>query len=360
MRRAEGRTPTKRRTASARRRTVGAYAVVAAVSGVIGSAVAVLLLVPATPETLVPAGPLAEVPVSEQPFEDSHPVEIVVEREPDTVITSPVSGRVTRSQCRDGAPLESGASLISVDGRPLLTLATAVPLWRELRIGDMGEDVSALQNEIARLGETVAIDGKLGAATIHAAGRLFAAVGDDGAPARAIESARVLWAPDAEAEIGQCRIARGSVVNSGDEIATVPGAVVSARVPHLPDALVEGERVVRVGDREVTVSGDGMLVDTEALTAVLRSGATVDPSNREDANQTIGARIVLREPHTVSVVPPSSVYAISGSEGCVESRGAALAVRVVGSQLGQTYVVFDGAEAPRTVSPAPKETTQCR
>jgi hypothetical protein len=51
----------------------------------------------------------------------------------------------------------------------------------------------------------------------------------------------------------------------------------------------------------------------------------------------------------VSSVPPSSIIALDGSGGCVESGGDLFHVRVVGSQLGQTFVQFEQGAPPNRI-----------
>jgi hypothetical protein len=61
--------------------------------------------------------------------------------------------------------------------------------------------------------------------------------------------------------------------------------------------------------------------------------------------------LVLTEAAPVFQVPPSTVFAIDGTSGCVTSKGADIRVRIVGSKLGKTFVVpgNDDAKLPETV-----------
>jgi hypothetical protein len=75
---------------------------------------------------------------------------------------------------------------------------------------------------------------------------------------------------------------------------------------------------------------------------------------------TLSAAFVLAAPITVSVVPPAALYALDGEHGCVTSGDEPLAVRIVGSELGQSFVVFDAADPPRTVDLSPRRGASCR
>lgn len=343
-----------------KRRRLVAPILIGAVSALVCSAIIVLVTIPVTPSILSVAAPLEEVPVREQLFADLTAVDVVVEQEPDTVLASPVAGRVTRSECRDGAIIASGGTFISIDGRPLLTLATATPLWRDLRVGDTGDDVADLQAEVARLGGDVIADGTIGSATLEALDRLFTSVGDTSGPQAIVQSSRILWTPAGGATIARCTLSLGSVVSPGEGIARLPGRVDAARILHMPDVAVEGERVVRIGGQDFDVLSDGGLVDPSAIAVAPSSVADVDGAGGDTAFRTIAAHYALRAAQPVSVAPPSAVYAISDRLGCVESRGRAYPVRIVGSQLGQTYVVFETTDTPRTVSARPKAKIPCR
>ena len=337
-----------------------AYALGGAVFAISGAALAALVLVPSTPTVLVAPDRNTEVPLVTHEFADAVSVDIAIEREPDTTITSPVGGRVTKSGCRDGARVASGDTFLSVDGGPLLSLATSAPLWRDLTREDRGEDVRALQSELARLGTGVAVDGEIGRSTLAAVDELHRAI--DGDPGRdsTVESARILWIPEADATVKRCSLATGSLVSPGDEIATVAGHIGGAHVVQLPASELSGERVLRLGTYDIEVSDEGELLDLANVEAAIHQLAADSSGRDDDASRTVAAQLALREPQAVSVVPPSAVYDVRGASGCVESRGRSFEVRIVGSQLGQTYLVFEELNAPQTVAQRPKVKSQCR
>ncbi|MDR0416449.1 MAG: hypothetical protein LBH76_03880, partial [Propionibacteriaceae bacterium] len=86
--------------------------------------------------------------VTKQIYDDARTVTLTLTAGPEQRFQTPRSGRVTSSACAAGAEFISGGSALSVDGVPVLGLATAVPLWRDLALGDAGPDVAALGAEL--------------------------------------------------------------------------------------------------------------------------------------------------------------------------------------------------------------------
>jgi len=125
-----------------------------------------------------------------------------------TVLTAPVESRLVRSEVTgtgtvtasgtvalavtppDGmtalvtdTPLPAGADvpwcrpLVEVSGRPVIALRGALPAFRDLTVGDQGEDVRRLQGALRECGYAVAADGEFGALTATAVTALYRAVG---------------------------------------------------------------------------------------------------------------------------------------------------------------------------------------
>ena len=122
----------------------------------LGAAVTGLLLADAAPTALREPVPVTSAPVTQRSFDDARTVELALTLGADVSLTAPASGRVTALTCRPDTPFSSGGSNLSINGAPLLNLATAVPLWRSLGVGDEGADVLALREELIRLGSNVA------------------------------------------------------------------------------------------------------------------------------------------------------------------------------------------------------------
>lgn len=93
---------------------------------------------------------------------------------PSSVEGDPV---VTGIAVAQGAEVAEGAKVIEVSGRPVFVLQGAVPVYRALRPGMTGADVSELQAALTRLGFAPDVDGRYGEATKVAVTAFYTAAG---------------------------------------------------------------------------------------------------------------------------------------------------------------------------------------
>ncbi len=322
-----------------------------------GAGIAALLIAPASPSSLAPPEPITDAPVGTEPFDDARSVPVRFTLGGGTSVTSPGDGRVTGFSCAAGGTIASGEGTLSIDGLPVLTLATDVPLWRDLVEKDRGDDVSALQRELARLGEPVTVDGVLGPETLDALERRFRALGDRTALDDGVAASRILWIPAPSVVVDECTLGTGSPTAAGEPLASLVAGVASAAITESPGDLVPGGRVLVVDGERLPVDADGAVRDAASL-ATLTATASIREAVQGEATS-ITASLELAEPVDIAVVPPSSVTGVDGTTGCVVADGAALPVDIVGSRLGQSLVRFRDGAAPSTVVIAPPESTTC-
>jgi peptidoglycan hydrolase-like protein with peptidoglycan-binding domain len=324
----------------------------------VGVGAAALTLIPAVPTALATAAPATKVAASPQTFSDERRVELAVTRAPETTVTVPMAGRITASRC-GVEPFSSGTSSLSVNSQAVVSLATRVPLWRDLSVGDKGEDVVALQSELARLGHAVKADGSVGAATLAAVASLIANAGETGYRSQTVPASRLLWIPEPTAMPESCALSVGSAVEAGGVLATFSGAITALSVVQLPDGTMPGERVLEVDGHSVPVGPDGTVTDAASLAGLAATPALRAPRKSEEA-ATIAAMYRLAEPVSVSAVPPSAVYAVADAKGCVLSAKGSVPVVVVGSQLGETFVRTEAGEPLGIVEVSPAKRPPCR
>ncbi|GAA0441076.1 peptidoglycan-binding domain-containing protein [Leifsonia naganoensis] len=317
-----------------------------------GAAVAAAALAPA-PSDLRTATPIRSIPVGHAEFDDGRAVTLAVRSSTEYALSAPATGRITAFDCAEGAEVASGTSPLAIDDGPRLALATATPPWRDLAPRTRGADVRALQDELDRLGFSVASDGVVGPRTIAAFADALENVG--GVPDRSmIRLDSLIWLPSAHASIADCTAAAGQDVQPGMPLATFTGVPPSASVLDLPTNLVPGERVLVVGPDRIPVDEEGTVHDPAILVALGRTAA--GRTEGATAPQPIDAHLVLSAPLAVAVVPPSAVYGVSGEEGCVTTDGTTRRVRIHGSQLGQTMVTFADGPPPEAVDVRPPRT----
>ncbi|WP_431836996.1 hypothetical protein [Cellulomonas sp. Y8] len=338
--------------------TLGLAVLVALSAGVAGG---VWWTRPAEPAALREGHDLTEVRVVPRTLDDTRTVTLVVTTGPARELASPVAGRVSALDCAAGTELAAGKSTIAVDGAGLLTLATAVPPWRDLAVGDTGTDAAALNAELGRLGERAPASDSVTRATVRAYRALARTAGAAVPDGWTIPADRILWLPSDPARVQNCPVGLGDVLAAGDLVLGLDPER-GAAVPALPGDALPGDRELLVDGIAVPVDSDGAVVDPRGLTAVLASAAYAEASPGEDGTRHLTVGWALRDPATVSVVPPSSVVGLDSGTACVlDPAGEPHAVSVVGSELGQTFVVpsSDATDVPDRVLVAPPTTARC-
>lgn len=92
-------------------------------------------------------------------------------------VNLPTRAVVTRQDLSPGSSVTRGTLLGAVAGQPVFSLAGPLPLYRDLRLNDRGDDVLAIQRSLIDAGFTTQPSGVVDSRTIAAAQRLFATVG---------------------------------------------------------------------------------------------------------------------------------------------------------------------------------------
>lgn len=325
----------------------------------LGSALGVALTRPQRPVLLRDPEPVGVVAPAWREFEDARTVQVQVTRGPQIALTAPGDGRLTAWQCTSGAELASGESVMALDGRAVLSLATTVPLWRDLSDGDAGSDVEALQQALVDLGQEVAVDGRMGTGTMAAFVRVVRAI-DPGAPRPAVvEASRLLWLPGPTIRLSGCDASVGEQVSTGQRVADTDGPLIAAQVADHVPAPAAGARVL-------VVDGVRVALDDEWRVGVAALGdvAATEVYRRHVADPEavpLTGTVVLETPMRVASVPPGALSSLEGALGCVASSdGQALGVQVIASELGQALVIFEGVEPPALIAATAPGGLSCR
>ena len=342
-----GRTATSHRVVS-----VAMIALIAVVLVAAGVVVGAVVLPESQPSSVASAAPAGMVAVSSQTYDGSHSVGVSAQVAQAQSLKSGATGIVTSSGCTAGGTVTSGTSPWSVDGQPLVALATSTPLWRDVTSGMKGADVSAVQNELARLGYAVSMTGTVDGATMNAVKRLMASVGD-GSSNGSLLLSWVVWLPAAEVGISQCSVAMGDSIISGGELAKLEGGLQGLVVANPPG---EGW-VATYQDHTATVGADGRITDPEFLEAV---EASPDYQFYSLTGQgSLSVVVALAEPWQVVVVPPGSVVVSGAGTGCLVTSSGLVDIDIVSSSLGQTLVAVTNGPLPTEVEVQPEAGTTC-
>lgn len=343
----------------------------------VGIVVGSLLLPTQVPASLDSRDDPIVAPVTKVSTLDPQSVNLVVEAAEPQRLTSRSSGLVTSTACVPGREAISGTSALSVNDQPLIYLATSRPVWRDLIVGDRGQDVEALQAELNRLGYAVTVDGAFGRSTLAAAVLMARKAGDDSARSwTGVPASAIVWLPAPSVLVETCDAPLGATVEAGTGVATLPRALASAAVKPLPSQVMAGGRVVVAGDLTLPVDSNGTISSSEDLIKLAQSSAyrafldgqmgagpgpapqTLGTSN--SSGSAISVEYRLAEALDVFSVPAAAVYDVKGSQACVMSEGSGIPVTIADSQLGQTLIVPDKPQVVRTVSVAHRNAPPCR
>ena len=311
-----------------------------------------------TPDNLAqPAGPSA-FPVEVSDFYDAHPVDLRLVQQPASELFAQRGGVVTRSVCPGATALVSGETPWSIDGRPVLALATKSPLFRDISSGDTGADVAALQGELLRLGYEVEPSERVDDATVAAWKEAQEEIGL--ASSDQFTIADTLWLPQPETTIETCTALLGDRVQEDMPLASTSPTVVALELDTVPTVRVPGQRRLVVGEEDLEVDADGKVTDAETLQRLLEtpSGVAAIATSDSETPVSLAGEYVLATPVSAATIPASAV--IGGSPSCVlDSEGVSLAVDIVGSSLARSIVSFTAGSPPAKVQVSPGEGATC-
>lgn len=337
----------------------GAWAtgvVVAVVVGVAAGAAGLAVGSARTPEGLNAASAPTGFAIVLGPFDDARQVAVEPTAGGAATVAAGRGGTLTASSCRPGDSVASGTAPWSVDGAPILALATSEPLYRDLGVGSHGSDVEALQRELVRLGHDVVVDGRFAAQTGRAVSALRVANGLS--KGTALPLGDVAWLPTPSATMAECA-ALGSKVSPVDALGQVRAGLVAARVSPLPEDLVAGARTLTIGDVTVPVDDNGAVgpPNLATLEALPQTGVTLETLGQTSPVALHGT-LALADPLQTATVPASAVIT-DGSATCVASGGSTMPVQVVSSQLGQSVILFSTVTPPSAVDVSPDASLTC-
>lgn len=149
-----------------------------------------------------------------------------------------------------GQTVAAGGVLIEVSDRPVILLTGEVPLLRDLRIGDRGEDVARLQTALSEWGAPFA-DGIFGAATARAIRTLYDAAGYSATTDAVALRSELVFAPSPTARV----VAVGSALGAP---AASPLIRVAISPPNVTAEVSEAVANRLVVGQTVHVSGAGI------------------------------------------------------------------------------------------------------
>lgn len=251
--------------------------------------------------------------------------------------TAPAAGVLRMSACAADTPINSGQLAFIIGDTPVIALSTAQPFYRDFTPGIRGDDVTALQQELQRLGYYApAPTGIYDYATVQAVRALRTQLGVD-ARASELPLTQLLWLPAPQLVPQQCTAQLGASLAEGDKLFSTTLAPASLRVK-IPQGVTAAGRVLIAGEATLPLPEDGVITDPAFIQAVQ---ALPQYANALKDKQEMQLSSRLAEPVTAFAVPVSALYRVNGDTACVVAGGKPQAVQIVGSAYGNTMVLSD-------------------
>lgn len=227
------------------------------------------------------------IPIERGDLQDSKFVNATVKGATTSEITIPRHSDVSvvsQLGINAGETLNAGNVVTWINGRPIIALKGAFPLWRDLSEGDKGDDVRELQVALNELGYGIATDGVFGPRTASSIQKLYKAIGSeavrtDPAPA-----------PSDDAQPNQGDATRSPQPTQTPKVVTVPKTeiimltsmpVTVTSIPAVGTVLDEENSKMLLGTGDISVTGTVGGADATALEAGMKARAFVE--NQEAA-----------------------------------------------------------------------------
>lgn len=327
------------------RRTALTWTLLAvAVSACIAVGACALCLPDRSPQLLSGAEEVTTAPASLQDYNGSQQVTLVPTISAEQDLIGNASGTVTDDWSAGG--LTSGKGAYRVNDRSVVALSTAIPLYRDLKTGDKGDDVLALNNELNRLGyNSVPDSNTYWWATSDGWRQLMTDSGNtsDGS----LQMADTIWIPQVSVSVDAWTATKGSTVESGTSVGKVPGALTKLSIKNgTPSS--EERTISTLGVTGTLPANTTDMTDSAFLQQVAATGDYRSLSQDERSNG-IDASVALTAPIQTLRVPAGAVFGLNGSAGCIvpetgRYKGKTVPVTIVGSELGVSLVTASDAD----------------
>jgi hypothetical protein len=291
-----------------------------------------------TARSLTDQSPPVVVEVAEEQLVDRYPVALnPILSAPVLVRSTLVYGMITRLPVRAGDTVSVGSVVWRVDGVDRIAVRGPSPLWRDLYLGDTGDDVATLQKLLIHLdllGEYQS--GVLDRTTFSASRELGVLLGAVTSQLEAIPAEWFVWIPQDSFEVSEV------LVEVGDQVPG-PGA-----------GLIEGIQTVNYIEIQgvpssVDRSRDFMLVvGTQSIPAKYVGGEwRAIPESETSKDEAVemtaqNAWLVSEDARVVNAVPATSIVTTLGGRAClITVASTALVandVKVIASKGSQTLI----------------------
>lgn len=242
--------------------------------------------------------------------------------DPVKVLWPGAEGILTRVDLHVGTMLESGSLVGEVSGQQILALATRRPIYRDLQVGDSGDDVQMIVEEFIRLGYLP--EDALTDRVTSAVAAVFAEINSlSGRRSRVLEYRTVAWLPAQQLLVSSAEISVG-------QPAPALGVTIAKDTPNLASAIVSAPG----GGKPTPLASEGFLevpwavIGIDKNMTVAQGDLSLLASGVTPETETIDlASIRLRDPIMVAQLPASAV--VTGTDGATCVYGSDMTPHVV-------------------------------
>lgn len=258
---------------------------------------------------------------------------------PSSVEGDPV---VTGIAVAQGADVVEGSKVIEVSGRPVFVLQGAVPVYRALRPGMTGADVSQLQAALTRLGFTPDGDGRYGEATKAAVTALYTAAG-------------YLPVPSSTSFDADLAAAQQALVQADAGLKTAQAELVKAGAGQPNSVIAQAQATVNSAQRSVddavakqatdAIDAQAQLDTAKANYSRLVNDPTAPPSDVD------AAKLAVTEAESnLSTVIRSDEDAVASAQEALQVAKLSLDEAQKGGDKAQAKLAVDTATATRNAA----------
>ncbi|TFD56761.1 hypothetical protein E3T39_15605 [Cryobacterium suzukii] len=295
---------------------------------------------------------------SEMSIDDRQDAEFRLQIAPAVSLLSPVSGTVTHQTCLAGLTLASGASNFSVDGEPLLNVASEVPFWRTLNPGDEGIDAKALKGSLAALGYEVSADSEWDTSAARSYASALTNIGRTTLPrSGTFDPATSIWLPPGLGPLESCASTLGASISFGAPLGILPPQLISAGFESFNAEAIDGSRVISIGSKEFAFNISEPIVESEALAAI---ASLAEYAELEEGQERLSLSTRLVEGVRATTVPPAALHDVDGNSACITLKdGTSLSVTILTSILGSTVLNEGESIAGKEIALLEQDQTTC-
>lgn len=301
---------------------------------------------PSPLEADVPGQPVV-VAVTTLERQVSGGVELLASRVPAIDFVTGRAGVITASALTPLTAVETGAEVLRVNNLPVFALRAKAPMYRDLKRGDRGDDVLAVQNLLVARGYLSGRpDGAFGDRTARAVAR-FAEHFERKKAATFFEAQWVMWVADG-AGPQSIDLGVGSTVSPGGVVAKGQSLAQAITVSESPQAkAITGPATLSIGAVTVPyVPGSGAVKaqkDVAALMSVIGSGT-----------EAAAGTVTAAKTAAVAVIPASAVVTGASGSPCVfvDATGPPVGINPVDSDSASVFLAVKDAPTAVLANPS--------